>query len=132
MSAVLQRPNPKATLKLVDVQVVLIGFDAFSEVLNIEKSMPISSDDFSGEAFDLVFIDGDHHYQGVMRDITNLGRHARRAVALHDIHAHEFDDQEGGPVRAWNELKSLLRTTHTVYEFAHSETRSLGIGLAIS
>jgi hypothetical protein len=131
MAAVLQRASPDATLRLVDVHDSLVGFEAFAQVLNIEKAMPMSSDDFSGEVFDFVFIDGDHTYKGVIRDFANLGKYARKAVAFHDIHGHEFDDQEGGTVRAWNEVKAQLRGTHAVYEFAHSATRSLGIGLAV-
>lgn len=132
MAAVLQRANPKAALRMVDVHDSLLGFEAFAEVLNIEKAVPKCSDDFSGEAFDLVFVDGDHTYQGVLRDFANLGKYARKAVAFHDIHGHEFDDQDGGTVRAWSELKSQLRGTHAVYEFAHSGVRSLGIGLAVA
>ncbi len=132
MAAVLQRANPEAALKLVDVQDKLVGFEEFVQVLNIEKAIPRSSDDLSGEVFDLVFIDGDHTYKGVIRDFANLGKYARKAVAFHDIHGHEFDNQEGGTVRAWCELKEQLRTTHAVYEFAHSGVRSLGIGLAVA
>lgn len=132
MAAVLQRANPDAKLTLVDVQDNLVGFEAFAEVLNIEKAMPKSSDDFAGEIFDFVFIDGDHTYQGVIRDFANLGKYARKAVAFHDIHGHEFNEQEGGTVRAWAELKAQLRGTHSVYEFAHSGVRSLGIGLAVA
>lgn len=131
MAAVLQRANPDATLTLIDVNDSLVGFEALAKVLNLKKAMPMSSDDFSGEVFDFVFVDGDHQYSSVIRDFSNLGRYARKAVAFHDIHAHEFDDQEGGTVRAWNEVKVQLRGTHAVYEFAHSAIRSLGIGLAV-
>ncbi|MBB4952157.1 hypothetical protein H4S14_000199 [Agrobacterium vitis] len=132
MAAILQRANPKAKLTLVDIEDNLVAFDLFSKKLNIEKAVPNSSDDLSGQAFDFVFIDGDHRFMGVMRDYLNLGKHARKAVAFHDIHAHEFDHEEGGTVRAWNEVKAQLRRTHTIYEFAHSVDRSLGIGLAFT
>jgi Methyltransferase domain len=132
MAAVLQRANPGAELTLIDVSDSLVGFDAFAGVLNLKKAIPMSSDDFSGQTFDFVFIDGDHQYKGVTRDFANLGKYARRAVAFHDIHGHEFDGQEGGTVRAWNDVKVKLRETHTIYEFAHSASRALGIGLAVA
>ncbi|MFL6796335.1 MAG: class I SAM-dependent methyltransferase [Xanthobacteraceae bacterium] len=131
MASVLQRANPEATLTLVDVADNLIGFDAFASLLNLTKAVPMSSDAFYGRSFDLVFIDADHRYTSVMRDFINLGKYARIALGMHDIHGHEFDDEEGGTVRAWNEIKAHLRSTHTVYEFAHSAVRSLGIGLAV-
>jgi hypothetical protein len=131
IAAVLQRANPKASLTLVDIEDHLISFELFAKKLNIQKCIPRSSDDLAGHIFDLVFIDGDHTFVGVMRDFCNLGKYARKAVAFHDIHAHEFDHDEGGTIRAWNEVKAHLRFTHTVYEFAHSVPRSLGIGLAV-
>lgn len=131
MAAVLQRANAGAELTLIDVSDGLVGFDAFAGILNLKKAIPMSSDDFSGQMFDFVFIDGDHQYKGVTRDFANLGKYARKAVAFHDIHGHEFDSQEGGTVRAWNDVKVQLRETHAIYEFAHSASRALGIGLAV-
>ena len=132
IASVLQRANPTSQLTLIDIDDRLINFDAFAEKLNIIKAVPKSSDDLARQPFDFVFIDGDHRYIGAMRDFANLGKYARKAVAFHDIHGHEFDHEEGGTVRAWNEVKAQLRTTHTIYEFAHSVPRSLGIGLAVA
>lgn len=132
MAAVLQRANPKASLTLVDIEDHVVAFELFAEKLNIHKCIPRSSDDLAGSIFDFVFIDGDHSYLGVVRDFVNIGKRARKGVAFHDIHAHEFDNEEGGTVRAWSEVKSQLRLTHSIYEFAHSANRSLGIGLAIA
>lgn len=131
MAAVLQRANPNASLTLIDIEDNLICFDMFSERLNLEKAIPKSSDDFAGESFDFVFIDGDHSFLGVMRDYAQLGKYARKAMAFHDVRAHEFDSEDGGTVRAWKDIKQHLRNTHSIYEFGHSTEDSLGIGLAV-
>lgn len=132
MAAVLQRANPNASLTLIDIEDNLVGFEMFAEKLNLVKAVPKSSDDFAGEVFDFVFIDGDHTFIGVARDFAQLGKHARKAVAFHDIRAREFDSEEGGTVRAWKDVKQHLRLSHSIYEFCHSTEDSLGIGLAVA
>jgi hypothetical protein len=132
MAAVLKRANPEASLTMIDIEDNLVGFDLFAKKLNLVKAMPKSSNDFADTAFDFVFIDGDHSFLGVVRDFAQLGKHARKAVAFHDIYAHEFDGLEGGTVRAWNDIKQHLRISHAVYEFCHSAERSLGIGMAVA
>ena len=132
MTALLQRVNPDFSLTLVDPVDGLLAFDRFSEKLNLKKAIPSTSRDFRGQSFDLVFIDGDHSYRGAMEDFENLGKYAKKALMFHDIHAHEFDNKQGGTVRAWGEMKAALRGTHEICEYAHSVNRSLGLGLAIA
>jgi hypothetical protein len=128
-AAVLQRACPDLRYSMIDIQDRLVAFDRFSKLLNLEKCVPNTSDDFAQQVFDYVFIDGDHTYMGVKKDYLNLGRHARKAVAFHDIHAHEYDKHNGGTVRFWNEVKASSAARNAVYEFAHSEKRWMGIGL---
>ncbi|SEL47332.1 Methyltransferase domain-containing protein [Roseovarius azorensis] len=131
MCSVLQRANPAFRLEVLDIEDNLIAFEIFSDFLNVEKLITTGSDAVIDRDYDFVFIDGDHSYDGVMADFENVGQRARKAVAFHDIHAHEFDTLNGGTVRAWNEVKSTLRRNYAIYEFAHSAERSLGIGLAV-
>lgn len=56
-----------------------------------------------GMMVDLVFIDGDHHYEQVKSDYTVWGFHARKVIAFHDIGGYR--DCEGVE-QFWNELYS--------------------------
>lgn len=53
--------------------------------------------------FDVVFIDGDHSYDGVRQDYENYAPMGR-IVALHDIN-HPADSKAYGPTKLWNEIK---------------------------
>ena len=131
MAAVLQRANKDFSLTIIDPVYNLLGFDRFQKKLHIINKIPSTSDDFKGEIFDFVFIDGAHDFNSVMKDFENIGKTSAKAVAFHDIHGHEFDDQGGGTVKAWGAIKEQLRLSCEICEYAHSVERSLGIGLAI-
>ncbi len=63
--------------------------------------------------YDLVFIDGDHSYDGVKADFARYGPLARRAVLFHDVH----DALTEGVRRFWEELKQRRRAVDSVHEF---------------
>ncbi|WP_024866212.1 DUF4422 domain-containing protein [Butyrivibrio sp. FCS014] len=96
--------------KVIDINQAALGdervenyFDYVAKA-QLEKCIPSSSADYKGESYDFVFIDADHSYDGVMADYNNVGRNARVITAFHDVYAHEYDGENGGTVRAWNEV----------------------------
>lgn len=75
-----------------------------------------------GCTFGVVFIDGDHSYEGVRSDFNNYRYLARDFVCLHDIN-HPPDSRAYGPTKLWNELYRLDR------QAIIAERSSKGIGV---
>jgi predicted O-methyltransferase YrrM len=85
----------------------------------------------NGEPLDFLLIDGDHSYEGVLRDFELYAPLVRPGglIALHDINPDSGDP--AGPIsgevpRAWAEI----RETHRTEEIVHAPAgEGLGIGL---
>lgn len=90
------------------------------ERLGLVLHIPRTSDDLAGRAFDVVFIDGDHSYDWARRDFENLGRHARKLCAFHDIHGKEYRPHNGGVFRFWRELRATVSREAPMLELSHA------------
>ena len=105
------------------------SFDEFHKILpSIEKCIPNTSYDFKDISFDMVFIDADHSYDSTMQDYLNVGSKSKKLTVFHDIYAHEYDDLNGGTVRAWNEAKEHTHSCkHHIFSSFPDEWMGIGV-----
>lgn len=84
--------------------------------------------------FDLIFIDGDHNYDGVKNDYE-ITKNSGRIFVFHDI----VNAMCPGVVKLWNEIKNNENDKYIFYEFIEqyedvwndTHQQFLGIGVAI-
>lgn len=121
--------------KLNEIQSVkCVSVDPFDHTPNKKKGYEYvrgTSQDFEQKEFDLVFIDGDHHYRSVMSDWDLVGKYAN-IVVFHDIIDDFTSVLEGGVPRAWNEIKNSkcdMKTMEIVRGNDPGYPRIMGIGV---
>lgn len=80
-----------------------------------------------GQEADMLFIDGDHTYEGVVQDFFTYWRLVREkgAVVLQDIRDHHRDDV--GVHKLWNAIKE--QWPEDTEEFMHGDDAWGGIGI---
>lgn len=85
--------------------------------------------------FDLIFIDGDHSYEGVKHDYE-ISKNSGKIFVFHDI----VNDVCPGVIQFWNELKMNENDKYNFFEFIEqypdvwdeTHQKFLGIGVAIT
>jgi predicted O-methyltransferase YrrM len=80
---------------------------------------------------DLLFIDGDHTYEGVKKDFEMYGKLVGKGgiIAFHDIVYHPFDP-ECQVDKFWKELKKRYKRKRRIKEIVSSKTQTwAGIGV---
>ena len=75
---------------------------------------------------DLVFIDGDHSYEGVRHDYELVGD-GPRMILFHDIVARNWP----GVGRLWQEVREQTAGTHVAAEFAKQYKSGDGGGMGL-
>jgi len=114
-------------LKLKNPNLQSVGIDIQDRHLteNIKKYINLhigTSEDFKKQKFDLVFIDGDHSYEGVSTDYNNLGQYAN-IVMFHDIN----DTTCPGVVQFWNEVKVGKKYKEFTYQTNNEGIQGIGL-----
>ncbi|MDE7275150.1 MAG: class I SAM-dependent methyltransferase [Lachnospiraceae bacterium] len=127
--ALLSRRNQVLKYTCVDIYDVMDSYDAYHAVLPaLDKQIPTTSKDYAGISYDFVFIDADHSYEASIMDWKNVGQFAEKVTCFHDIYAHEYDRQNGGVVRTWQEVvQSTTDKKHKV--FSKYPDQWMGIGV---
>lgn len=105
-----------------------------TQFIKINSQSPEFKNYMDNNYFDLIFIDGDHSYNGVRSDYE-ISKNRGRILVFHDI----VNDVCPGVVQFWNELKNNEKNTYDFYEFTEqyedvwnsTHQNFLGIGVAI-
>ena len=131
-AAFLQRCRPDLRAVTVDVYPHFIFQPEIRALLPwLRYEVDHTSFAFRGEAFEAVFIDGDHSFEWAWADYQNAGRQAK-ICAFHDVNNAPYRELSYGGVPAVWELIKKTEPGATFHEiFEHPSEPLMGIGIRI-
>lgn len=130
-AAYLRRFVPEARVATCDLFPAFLFHEEANALAPIEYHVGRTSFDFRGQAFEAVFIDGDHSFEWAWADYVNVGR-AARLCALHDVNNAPYRELHlGGVCGAWDRIRAE-ESGEFVEIFEHPSADIMGIGVRIS
>jgi len=105
-TAYLHRLNPGLRAITVDITPWFFFHPLVKDLIPLEYHVGKTSYDFRAEAFDAVFIDGDHSFPWALADFRNAGEGAR-ICGIHDVKSRYFLENEplGGVTGVWELIR---------------------------
>lgn len=131
-SAVLERFVPEARVVTCDIFPAFVFHREAAECVRLDYVVGETSYHFRGQAFEAVFIDGDHSFEWAWADYLNAGEHAK-LCALHDVNNAPYRDLPlGGVCAVWERIKAASAPGDVLHEFFEHPSRDvMGIGVRV-
>jgi len=131
-TAFLQRFNSAFAATTIDLWPTFVFHHLVGDLIPLSYVVGKTSYEFRNQAFDAVFIDGDHSFEWAWADYQNVGRSAG-VCALHDVRNAPYREMPmGGVCGVWELLRrEEAQDAKFVEIFEHPSREIMGIGVRL-